>query len=145
MMILGKIEAICISKEKGTLKEDAGRALFREEYGIEGDAHAGSERQVSLLSYERVRAFEGENGIKIPDGAFGENLLISGLGFSELKPGVRLASKDVLLEITQIGKECHSGCSITKLTGKCIMPKEGVFARVVKGGILSDGDEIGIV
>ncbi|MCR5626372.1 MAG: MOSC domain-containing protein [Lachnospiraceae bacterium] len=147
---MGRIVNICISKEKGTPKSRVREAVIIENFGLEGDAHAGSERQVSLLSLERVRAFEEEyNKSKSPDerlsiapGAFGENLLVSGIDPVKLPVGTRLKSGEVILEITQIGKKCHDGCTITKLTGKCIMPKDGVFAKVLKGGLVKEGDEL---
>lgn len=116
------------------------------DYGLLNDAHAGSERQVSLLSYESVEAFKKRagDGIRISPGAFGENLLVSGIDFARLPLGTRFVSGKVILELTQIGKTCHSGCEISRRTGECIMPKEGAFARVVAGGVIRNGDEIHI-
>ena len=139
---MGRIEAVCVSDEKGVAKREVLEAVIREDFGLEGDAHAGSARQVSLLLFERVREFEEENGLQIMPGAFGENLLVSGLFTDDLKAGARLCAGNVIMEITQLGKECHEGCTITRLTGKCIMPKEGIFARVIRGGRASKGDEI---
>ena len=117
-------------------------AVFIEDYGIEGDAHAGKwHRQVSLLSYDKIQAFR-EKGAEVEDGAFGENLVVEGIDFRTLPVGTRLICGDVVLEMTQIGKECHHGCAIFQKMGECIMPREGVFAKVVRGGIIRSGDEM---
>lgn len=142
---MGHIRAICASSEKGTVKTPVESARFIENFGIEGDAHAGNwHRQVSLLSCRAVAEFAGNNGISedILPGAFGENLLVEGIDLSGIPCGTLLKAGEVVLKITQRGKECHSGCNIRKLTGDCIMPREGVFAGVIKGGILRAGDEI---
>lgn len=98
-------------------------------------------RQVSLLSYEKIEEFKAK-GAPIEDGAFGENLIVSGYDLKALPVGTRLRSGEVLLEVTQIGKKCHSGCEIYKIMGDCIMPREGIFTRVLHGGVLTEGDEI---
>lgn len=140
---MGRIEAVCISEKKGTVKRDIGTCRVLADHGLENDAHAGSERQVSLLSYEKVEEFKKRaKDVSIVPGIFGENLLIKGYDLSLMSPGTRLVSNDVLLEITQIGKQCHTGCEIMKTTGECIMPQNGVFARVQRGGVISKGDEI---
>ena len=140
---MGRIEAVCISEKKGTVKRDIGTCRVLADHGLENDAHAGSERQVSLLSYEKVEEFKKRaKDVSIVPGIFGENLLIKGYDLSLMSPGTRLVSNDVLLEITQIGKQCHTGCEIMKTTGECIMPQNGVFARVLKSGVISKGDEI---
>ena len=140
---MGRIEAVCISEKKGTIKRDIGTCRVLADHGLENDAHAGSERQVSLLSYEKVEEFKKRAGdVNIVPGVFGENLLVKGYDLSLMSPGTRLVSNDVLLEITQIGKQCHTGCEIMKTTGECIMPQNGVFARVLQGGVISKGDEI---
>lgn len=151
---MGRIEAVCISEKKGTVKQDIGSCLLIKDHGLKGDAHAGSERQVSLLSYEKVEEFkeriariskdEKEGGVRIVPGCFGENLLVSGIDLASLPVGTGFHIGDVRLELTQIGKKCHSGCEISKLTGECIMPHEGVFARVLEGGYVRCGDEINI-
>lgn len=142
----GKIIAVCISEKKGTVKKDISECRVIKDFGLENDAHAGSERQVSLLSYERVKAFEEKTcgKIALPAGVFGENLLVSGIDFISLPPGTRLKSGRVILEITQIGKKCHSGCEISKIAGECIMPHQGVFAKVISGGNIKNGDEMEI-
>ena len=136
---MGKVIAVCTSPEKGTQKTAVAEGNFIEDYGIEGDAHAGKwHRQVSLLSYDKIEAFR-QRGAQVEDGAFGENLIVSGI---DLPVGTRLACGDVVLEITQIGKECHHGCAIFQQMGDCIMPREGVFAKVIRGGKICPGDEM---
>lgn len=142
---MGKIMAVCISEKRGTQKKNIGKVRLIENFGLEGDAHGGNwHRQVSLLSYEKVRAFE-EKGISVEDGAFGENLLVEGFDFKTLPVGTRFRCGEALLEMTQIGKECHSHCEIYQAVGDCIMPREGVFARVLHGGEIQIGDEMEIV
>ncbi|MCL2410144.1 MAG: molybdopterin-binding protein [Treponema sp.] len=137
-----KIIAVCISPEKGTPKQNVKTAEFAAEFGIINDAHAGNwHRQVSLISLQKVEEFRAK-GAKIEDGAFGENLIVDGIDFRSLPVGARLKCNEVILEITQIGKECHSHCAIYETMGDCIMPREGVFAKVLKGGLLSVGDEM---
>lgn len=142
---MGKVMAICISEKKGTQKRNVHEALFIEDFGLENDAHAGKwHRQVSLLSYEKIQDFK-KKGAPVEDGAFGENLIVSGIDFKNLLVGTRFQSGDVVLEMTQIGKECHSGCEIYKIMGDCIMPREGVFARVIRGGRIREGDELTVL
>lgn len=141
---MGKVRAVCISPKKGTQKKNIGEALFIEDYGIENDAHAGKwHRQVSLISYERIEEFR-ERGAEVEDGAFGENLIVEGIDFKKLPIGTRFVCGDVILELTQIGKECHNGCEIYKKMGDCIMPREGVFTKVIKGGCVKTGDWLGV-
>ena len=139
---MGTVIAVCTSPSKGTQKTNVNEAVFIEDYGIEGDAHAGKwHRQVSLLSYDKIQAFR-EKGAEVEDGAFGENLVVEGIDFRTLPVGTRLICGDVVLEMTQIGKECHHGYAIFQKMGECIMPREGVFAKVVRGGIIRSGDEM---
>ena len=139
---MGVIKGICISDIRGIQKTEVGEADLVADWGIEGDAHAGKwHRQVSLLSYEKIEEFKAK-GAPIEDGAFGENLIVSGYDLKALPVGTRLRSGEVLLEVTQIGKKCHSGCEIYKIMGDCIMPREGIFTRVLHGGVLTEGDEI---
>ncbi len=141
-MLKGIIRAVCTSPAKGTEKTNVHQAHLIEDWGIAGDAHAGKwHRQVSLLSYQKVEAFNLQ-GACVSDGAFGENLLVDGIDCARLPIGTRLQCGDVLLEVTQIGKECHSGCAIQQRVGYCIMPHEGIFARVLQGGDIREGDEI---
>ena len=141
---MGKLLAVCISEKKGTVKKNIGTCRILEDYGLEGDAHAGSSRQVSLLSAEQVEAFwkRSKGIVELPPGIFGENLLIEGFDFKNCPVGTRFRIKDVLLELTQIGKKCHTGCEIMQRTGECIMPREGVFAKVLTGGTVNVGDEV---
>ena len=152
----GTIRAVCLSEKKGIGKAPVPEAVLLEDYGIEGDAHAGKwHRQVSLLSYDKVQKFN-EDGAGVKDGDFGENLVVEGIDFRSLPVGTILritrpaldagdknSARDdsgPVLEMTQIGKECHNGCAIRQRMGVCIMPVEGVFARVVKGGTVRPGD-----
>lgn len=144
--IRGRIEAVCVSEAKGTAKQNIGEAFFKKNYGPEGDAHAGTwHRQVSLLSAEKIEKFRKETGAEVHFGDFGENLAVSGIEPSELPIGTKLTCGTVTLEITQIGKECHSGCTVTQRTGKCIMPTSGVFARVLTEGTIKTGDRLEVV
>ncbi|GLB28798.1 hypothetical protein LAD12857_07210 [Lacrimispora amygdalina] len=142
---MGKIIAVCISEKKGTQKKNVHMAEFVKEYGIKGDAHAGKwHRQVSLLSNDKIEAFKNR-GAEVAEGAFGENLIVEGIDFRSLPVGTRFQCNDVLLELTQIGKECHTGCEIYHKMGDCIMPREGVFARVLSGGIIREGDDMAVL
>ena len=139
---MGKIMAVNISEERGTQKKNVHSARLIEDWGIEHDAHAGKwHRQVSLLSYEKIEEFR-KKGASVDEGAFGENLIIQGIDLRHLPVGTRLACGEVLLEVTQIGKQCHNGCEIFRLMGDCIMPREGIFAKVLRGGMIAEGDEI---
>ena len=142
---MGKILAVCISEQKGTEKHNVGSARFIEDWGVENDSHAGKwHRQVSLLSFEKIEAFRAR-GADVAFGAFGENLVVSGIDFRTLPVGTKFKCNDVVLELTQIGKECHSGCAIFEKMGECIMPREGVFTRVLHGGVISVGDTMEIL
>jgi MOSC domain-containing protein YiiM len=137
---MGTITAVCISEKKGVAKRPVNSAYCIENHGFEHDAHAGSSlRQVSLLSLERIEAFK-KRGAIVKYGDFGENLVVSGIDFTALPVGTRLAAGDALLEISQIGKECHTRCAIYYSMGECIMPTQGVFAKVLSGGTLKAGD-----
>lgn len=139
---MGTIQAICISTKKGTAKKEVPSAYFETDWGIKGDAHGGKwHRQVSLLSLEKIEAFR-RKGAQVDFGAFGENLVVEGFDLASLPVGTRFQIGDVLLELTQIGKECHSHCAIYHAVGDCIMPREGVFTRVLKGGEVKKGDTI---
>jgi len=141
---MGIIKAICKSEQKGTAKKCCESTKVFTEYGLEGDAHAGRwHRQVSLLGLKEIEDFR-RRGAKVEFGAFGENIVADGFTFKELPVGTRLKCGEVWLEITQIGKECHKGCAIRQQVGDCIMPREGVFARVLHGGKIKVGDELEI-
>lgn len=143
--MMGKVIAACISEAKGTQKQNVHKVNLIEDFGIEGDAHAGKwHRQVSLLSWDKIEEFR-KCGAEVEDGAFGENLVVEGIDFSKLPVGTKLKCNDVILQLTQIGKECHHGCAIFQKMGECIMPKEGVFAKVLKGGVISEGDEMEVL
>ncbi len=138
----GKILACCISDKKGVQKKEVPEIELIENYGVKNDAHAGGERQVSLLAIESVK----KAGLKVPPGAYGENLLIEGIDTSKIKLGTQiLIGNEVLLEITHLGKKCHTKCAIFYAAGKCIMPIEGIFAKVIKGGRVNKGDKIRIL
>ncbi len=139
-----KVIAVCRSQTKGVGKDAIPEGILREEYGLVGDAHAGpsSHRQVSLLADESVNKMRAL-GLSLKPGDFGENLTCQGIDLATLAIGTRLrVGGEAILEITQIGKECHQGCAIMRQVGKCVMPREGVFARVVRGGPVSAGDII---
>jgi molybdenum cofactor synthesis domain-containing protein len=137
---MGRIAAVCTSEKKGTQKKNAGCGKLIADWGLEGDAHAGKwHRQVSLLSLEKIEAFR-KQGADVEFGAFGENIVVDGIDFATLPVGTIFCTGSAVLELTQIGKECHSHCEIFKVMGDCIMPREGVFARVISGGKISAGD-----
>lgn len=141
---MGKILAVCSGPDKGEKKKPVEEARLIDGYGIEGDAHANSEshRQVSLLdvtSADKIRKL----GADVGPGDFAENLTTEGFDLVSLPIGSRLESQGgVVLEVTQIGKECHSGCSIFKQVGTCVMPLEGIFTKVIKGGVIRPGDDL---
>ena len=142
---MSKVLAICISKHKGTLKNEVSEANFIEEFGIEGDAHAGKwHRQVSLLAFEKIDDFRNKGG-NVDFGAFGENLVVDGIELHKLPVGQQLQVGEVLLGVTQIGKECHDKCAIYYQVGECIMPKNGIFTRVLKGGKVKVGDQCTLI
>ena len=142
---MGNVIAVCTSPAKGTQKTNVGTGKFIEDWGIEGDAHAGKwHRQVSLLSWDKIEAFRAR-GAEVRDGDFGENLVVSGIDFRTLPIGTKFQCSDVVLELTQIGKECHNGCQIFQKMGECIMPREGIFTRVLHGGTISVGDTLTVI
>lgn len=138
----GNITGICLSRAKGTAKVNRGKGVLEAGVGLKGDAHAnGGHRQLSLLSAESVEAFRAR-GAEVEDGAFGENILISGIDPAKLSVGTVLRLGDARVKLTQKGKECHSRCAIYERMGDCIMPREGVFAEVLRGGEITVGDEV---
>lgn len=143
---MGTVIAVCISTNKGEKKKNVGAAVLKANHGIEGDAHAGDwHRQVSLLADESVDKMRGK-GVELHAGDFAENLLIRGLNLAGLNVGTRLKVGDaIILEITQKGKECHNDCAIKQQVGDCVMPREGVFAKVIEGGEVKIGDNITVV
>lgn len=141
---MATIIAVCKSEKKGTVKENVGEGVFEENFGLAGDAHADccTHRQVSLLDISSINKMRNL-GLKVNPGDFAENLTTEGIELVSLPVGTRLdVGNEVILEISQIGKECHAGCAIFKQVGKCIMPKEGVFAKVIRGGVARTGDQI---
>ncbi len=141
---MGTIVSLNISRKKGVNKEPVESVQLRVDHGIEGDAHAGDwHRQVSLLAEESIDIMRAR-GLELAPGAFAENITTRGIDLAELAVGTRLVSGEVELEVTQIGKECHQGCAIFKQVGDCIMPRQGIFARVITPGSLHQGDPIEI-
>ena len=137
-----EIKAISISKDKGTKKKNVALATLKENYGILEDAHAGSQRQVSLLAEESIETMKAK-GLNVGPGDFAENLTTAGINLLSLKIGAKLkVGGESLLEITQIGKVCHNRCNIYYQAGDCVMPKEGIFAKVIKGGVIKLGDTV---
>ena len=137
-----RVAATCISEHKGTKKHPVPCITLAQGYGIIGDAHAGSgHRQVSLLADESVDLLR-ESGLTLAPGDFAENILTTGMVLKTLPVGTRLLIGDTELEITQIGKECHTACEIRRLAGRCVMPTEGIFAKVIHGGEIRPRDEI---
>jgi len=144
---MAHVEAVCLSHKKGIVKKEQRNVVLIENWGIDGDAHAGDwHRQISLLAGESIDTVK-EVLPTLKNGAFAENIITRGIDLNTLKIGDRLQIGDtVVLEITQIGKECHnSGCAIKKATGDCIMPREGIFARVIQGGDILKDLEISVV
>jgi len=141
----GQILAISVSEEKGTQKHNVKEAIVREGHGIDGDAHAGEwHRQVSLLAMESIEKMRAR-GLEVGPGDFAENLTTLGLDLLSLPIGTRLLlgrERQVEVEVTQIGKVCHGRCAVFYLAGDCVMPREGIFVRVLKGGRLLPGDPI---
>ncbi len=143
---MAKIIAVCKSEKKGTIKEDMREGYIQQDYGLAGDAHADclTHRQVSLLAIESIDKMRGL-GFNVGPGDFAENLTTEGIDLVSLPVGTEVSiGEEAILEISQIGKECHTGCAVYRLIGKCIMPKEGVFAKVIRGGHVRAGDQIRI-
>ncbi|MCR4399174.1 MAG: MOSC domain-containing protein [Firmicutes bacterium] len=141
----GRIVAVCRSDEKGTRKRDIGSGVLVEGFGLEGDAHGGGwHRQVSLLSLDGIEEMR-RLGLDVGPGDFAENLTVEGLDLSSLPVGTRLRVGEAVIEVTQIGKDCHVGCDIFRKVGRCIMPREGIFAKVVAGGRVNNGDPVVVV
>lgn len=142
---MGVVKAVCTSEIKGIQKSEASYVDLRPDWGIEDDAHAGKwHRQVSLLGYEQIESFKAR-GAQVGNGSFGENIIVEGFDLKNLPIGTRFKSGDVVLELTQIGKQCHAHCAIYHQMGDCIMPREGVFCKVLEGGHIEPGDVIEIM
>lgn len=143
---MAKVIAVNISREKGVPKQPIEAGNFEVNYGLQGDAHAGDwHRQVSLLGIESINKMEKMGLTNIETGSFAENITTEGITLYELPVGTRLKLGAVLMEVTQIGKECHSGCAIRQTVGDCIMPREGIFAKVITGGLIKPGQEIEVL
>ena len=143
---MGKVVAVCISEKKGTQKRDVGVGKLIEHFGLEGDAHAGKwHRQVSLLARESADIMR-EKGLNIKDGDFGENIVTEGIELKSLPVGTILEiGAGIIIRVTQIGKLCHDRCAIYYKAGDCIMPREGIFAEILKGGTIKVGDKVTIL
>jgi MOSC domain-containing protein YiiM len=143
--MIGTILAVCISANKGEKKANGGQAFLIEGFGLNGDAHGGPwHRQVSLLSVESVNKMR-RLGAKVSYGDFAENLTVEGIDLFKLPVGTLLRIGEIELEVTQIGKECHRGCAIRQQVGDCVMPREGIFARVLKSGFVQIGDKLEVI
>ncbi len=141
----GKVRAVCISEKKGTPKQDVESGVLRVDWGLEGDAHAGDwHRQVSLLAWESIETMR-EKGLSVKEGSFAENITTEGLELHTLPVGTRLRLGSALVEVTQIGKICHTRCAIYYLAGDCVMPKEGIFVKVLEPGDVAAGDIVQVV
>ncbi|MBA7616041.1 MAG: MOSC domain-containing protein [Calditrichaeota bacterium] len=140
---MGRVVAVCIGRRRGTVKKAVKSAKFEPDYGIVGDAHAGKgHRQVSMLAKESIDGMRATIP-KLASGAFAENIVTSGVDYASIAVGDRIIlGNDVILEVSQIGKECHTACAIRSLAGDCIMPREGLFCRVFRGGRLKPGDAV---
>jgi len=144
---MAQVIAVCRSDRKGTRKEPIAEGLFLEQEGLTGDAHAdcNTHRQVSLLANESINKMRGM-GMELSPGDFAENLTTEGIKLPSLPVGAQLCvGNEVLLEVSQIGKECHTKCAIYRQVGECIMPTEGIFARVIRGGVIKPGDKIALL
>lgn len=142
---MAKVISINISKEKGVVKTPIEKGFFKKDFGLEDDAHGGNwHRQVSLLAEESIDKMKELEITGLTPGIFAENITTKGIILYTLPIGTKLKIGEVVMEVTQIGKECHSGCQISKITGKCIMPKEGIFARILEEGYIQAGDEVKI-
>jgi MOSC domain-containing protein YiiM len=144
--LMAKIIAVCVSEKKGERKKDVAQAQMVENHGLSGDAHAGDwHRQVSLLAIESIRKMQAM-GLDVGPGDFAENLTTEGLDLPSLPLGTKLRIGDTAMgEVTQIGKQCHTRCAIYHQAGDCVMPKEGIFIRVLAGGTVSNGDALEVV
>ena len=139
---MANVKAVCISENKGERKKPVAAVTLRENHGIVGDAHAGDwHRQVSLLAQESIDKMVAL-GLDVTAGDFAENITTEGIELVPLPIGSRLQIGETLLEVTQIGKECHTRCAIFYQAGDCVMPKEGIFVKVISGGVIKPGDEV---
>lgn len=146
MSIVGKVISVNISDKKGVIKTPISEGIFVEEFGLKDDAHGGNwHRQVSLLGNESINKMISKGVEGLVPGKFAENITTEGIVLYELPVGTKLQIGDTIQEVTQIGKECHHGCEIKRQVGQCVMPKEGIFTKILKGGVVKAGDEIKII
>lgn len=145
MSTSGRVVAVCVSKAKGTAKHPIAEAALCTNWGIHGDAHAGHwHRQVSLLAQESIDKMRAK-GLNVRPGSFAENITTEGLTLYTLPIGTRLLLGTALAEVTQIGKECHAKCAIYEAAGDCVMPREGIFVRILEAGVVSAGSEVTVL
>lgn len=143
---MAEIKAVCISEKKGEQKHPVEEILLKADYGIQGDAHAGNwHRQVSLLASESVAKVQKVLNFQLEPGAFAENILTEGIELFTLPIGTKMQIGSAVGEVTQIGKECHQGCAIRELAGDCVMPREGIFVKILQDGSAKPGDEIKVI
>lgn len=143
---MAKVKDVCISEKKGEQKHPVDEVLLKVDHGIVGDAHAGNwHRQVSLLAAESVAKVQKALNFELKSGDFAENILTEGIELFTLPIGTKLQIGEAVGEVTQIGKECHQGCVIRELAGDCVMPREGIFVKVLKEGKVKAGDEIKVI
>lgn len=141
----GRIVAVCVSKAKGTAKHRVVEAALCTNWGIHGDAHAGQwHRQISLLAQESIDKMRAQ-GLKVRPGSFAENITTEGIVLHTLPLGTRLRLGNALAEVTQIGKECHAKCAIYEAAGDCVMPREGIFVRILEPGMVRAGSEVRVL
>lgn len=143
---MARVVAVNISDRKGVIKTPVDMGEFQTDLGLKGDAHSGNwHRQVSLLAQESIDKMSAKGILELTSGKFAENLTTEGIELFTLPLGTRLEIGEVLMEVTQIGKECHRGCQIMKMVGDCIMPREGIFAKILRNGVIRPGDEISLL
>ncbi|ETA79402.1 MOSC domain-containing protein [Youngiibacter fragilis] len=143
---MARVVAVNISDRKGVIKTPVEMGEFEIDLGMKGDAHSGNwHRQVSLLAQESIDKMSAKGILELTSGKFAENLTTEGIELFTLPVGTRLEIGEVLMEVTQIGKECHRGCQIMKMVGDCIMPREGIFAKILRNGVIRPGDEISLL
>jgi MOSC domain-containing protein YiiM len=143
---MGKVLAVCISEIKGIQKHPVEQVELRVDHGIVGDAHAGNwHRQVSLLGQESVDKLQGKLDFQLKPGDFAENILTEGICVYQIPVGTKIRLGTALCQVTQIGKTCHNDCAIRKAAGDCVMPREGIFVKVLEDGVLRPGDEVTVL
>ncbi|MBW8383482.1 MAG: MOSC domain-containing protein [Youngiibacter sp.] len=143
---MARVVAVNISDRKGVIKTPVEMGEFQTDLGLKGDAHSGNwHRQVSLLAQESIDKMSAKGILELTSGKFAENLTTEGIELFTLPVGTKMEIGEVLMEVTQIGKECHRGCQIMKMVGDCIMPREGIFTKILRNGVIRPGDEIRLI